>query len=88
MRNGDGQEFKVSGHVTHTDPPNSVGFTWAWHGDEDARGHESHVTLAVVANGTGSRLILDHRGLDDSEQAARHEGGWTSSLSKLTSTIS
>ncbi len=27
MENSDGQQFKVSGHVTHVIPPNSVGFT-------------------------------------------------------------
>ena len=29
MQNAEGQTYKVSGHVTHVDPPNSVGFTWA-----------------------------------------------------------
>ena len=29
VQNSDGQQFKVSGHVTHVDPPKSVGFTWA-----------------------------------------------------------
>lgn len=29
MTNNQGQRYKVSGHVTHVDPPNSIGFTWA-----------------------------------------------------------
>ncbi len=67
MQNGDGQQFKVSGQVTHVSPPDSVGFTWAWHDDEDRRGAESHVTFTISATESGSRLILDHRDLDDSD---------------------
>ena len=83
MVNGDGQRFKVSGHVTHVDPPNSVGFTWGWHDDQDQRGAESHVTLAVEPTDTGARLTLDHRDLSDDDVSANHESGWTSSLRKL-----
>ncbi|NOD49254.1 MULTISPECIES: SRPBCC domain-containing protein [unclassified Ruegeria] len=83
MENGEGQRYKVSGHVTHVDPPKSVGFTWGWHDDQDQRGNESHVTLSVAATDTGSRLTLDHRELADAEAAANHNQGWTSSLRKL-----
>jgi uncharacterized protein YndB with AHSA1/START domain len=83
MENGESQQYKVSGHVTHVDPPNSVGFTWGWHDDQDQRGAESHVTFTVTATGTGSRLVLDHRELADAEAAANHNQGWTSSLRKL-----
>ncbi|MEO1107027.1 MAG: SRPBCC domain-containing protein [Pseudomonadota bacterium] len=83
MQNAEGQQYKVSGHVTHVDPPNSVGFTWGWHDDQDQRGAESHVTFTVTASGAGSRLVLDHRELADAEAAANHTKGWTSSLRKL-----
>ena len=87
MRNDEGQQFKVSGHVTHVDAPKSVGFTWGWHDDDDQRGTESHVTFTVVASTSGARLVVDHRELDDSEQSTRHEAGWTSSLRKLAANI-
>lgn len=84
MVNDEGQRFKVSGQVTHVDPPRSVGFTWGWHDDDDRRGAESHVTLTVSDDGDGgSRLTLDHRDLADDETATRHTAGWTSSLRKL-----
>ncbi|WP_170571643.1 SRPBCC family protein [Ruegeria atlantica] len=83
MQNAEGQKYKVSGQVTHVDPPNSVGFTWGWHDDQDRRGAESHVTLTVEPAGEGARLILDHRDLGDDEIAANHNQGWTSSLRKL-----
>ncbi|WP_037315326.1 SRPBCC family protein [Ruegeria halocynthiae] len=83
MENAEGQKYKVSGQVTHIDPPNSVGFTWGWHDDQDQRGAESHVTLTVESAGDCARLILDHRDLGDDEIAANHNTGWTSSLRKL-----
>jgi len=87
VRNDDGQQFKMSGQVTHVDPPRSVGFTWAWHDADDRRGNESHVTFTVQATKSGARLILDHRELDGSEQSANHEMGWASSLRKLTTQL-
>lgn len=83
MVNPEGKRFKVSGHVTHVDPPTSVGFTWAWHDENDRRGAESHVTLKVTATDRGAHLVIDHRGLPDSEAAQNHTEGWTSSLRKL-----
>jgi uncharacterized protein YndB with AHSA1/START domain len=87
MQGNDGQQYKVSGHVTHVDPPKSIGFTWGWHDDQDQRGGESHVTFTVVPTDAGSRLILDHRDLDDSDQSSRHEAGWISSLRKLSALL-
>lgn len=78
---------KVSGHVTHVDPPRSVGFTWGWHDDAGKRGAESHVTMTIVPTKSGARLVLDHRDLDNSEQSARHEAGWISTLNKMASVI-
>ena len=83
MINGEGGRYKVTGQVTHVDPPRSVGFTWAWHDDEDRRGHESNVTFTVQSTVNGARLILTHRGLDSEAQSLDHERGWLSTLSKL-----
>lgn len=80
MSNDSGPVAKVSGHVTHVDPPRSVGLTWAWHDDTDARGHESHVTFTVEPCAAGARLIIDHRELADQASAEGHTKGWTSSL--------
>lgn len=83
MQNAEGQRYKVSGQVTHVNPPNSVGFTWGWHDDDDQRGAESHVTLTVKADGDGALLVLDHRDLATEEAARNHEAGWSSSFNKL-----
>ena len=58
MRLSDGRDLKVSGHVTHVDPPNSVGFTWAWHDENDVRGVESHVTIRLVPAQSGGTVLL------------------------------
>lgn len=83
MHNAEGQQYKVSGQVTFVEAPRSVGFTWAWHDDQDQRGIESHVIFTVEPNGAGARLILEHRNFEDNESGAGHEAGWISSLRKL-----
>jgi len=83
MQNAEGQQFTVSGQVTHVDRPKSVGFTWAWHDDKGARGSESHVTMTLRPQGSGTAFTLHHRDLSDETNAANHNQGWTSSLRKL-----
>ena len=87
LQNDEGQTFKMSGHVTHVDPPKSVGFTWGWHDPDDMRGVESHVTFTVLATSTGSRLLIDHRDLGDDEVSTSHESGWASALRKLSAQL-
>ena len=82
MVNGEGQRFKVSGQVTHVDPPKSIGFTWAWHDEDDARGVESHVRIKLVPAQNGTVLHLSHVDLPE-ETAESHEGGWASTFNKL-----
>ena len=70
------------------DPPKSVGFTWAWHDENDKRGVESHVTIRLVpAQGGGTELQLSHVDLPEGEAAASHQKGWNSSLRKLDALI-
>jgi uncharacterized protein YndB with AHSA1/START domain len=84
MQNSDGKDHKVSGQITKVDPPNSVGFTWAWHDENDVRGNESFVTLTVSAGQDGGTdFTLHHQQLPSTEAADNHVTGWTSSLRKL-----
>ena len=83
MMNAEGQRYKVSGQVTHVTPPHSVGFTWAWHDETNARGDESHVTITLAeAPGGRTAFTLTHVQLTGAA-ALNHEQGWTSSLRKL-----
>lgn len=84
MVNADGKTFKVTGEVLTVDEPNSVEFTWAWHDENDERGHDSKVRFEVSADPSGgSNFTLIHSGLADEESAQNHQMGWTSSLEKL-----
>jgi uncharacterized protein YndB with AHSA1/START domain len=82
-----GHVYKVSGQVTSIRPPANgkatVGFTWAWHDDDDQRGHESHVTFEVEQTGKGARLTLIHLALDSVDAAQGHSRGWLSTFAKL-----
>lgn len=79
MIGSEGARYKMSGQVTHVNPPRSVGFTWAWHDEDDKRGNESHVTFNIESTETGARLTIDHRNLPSDDAAANHERGWITS---------
>ncbi|MAZ03785.1 MAG: hypothetical protein CMN56_11670 [Sneathiella sp.] len=84
MVNAEGERYKVTGEVVAVDPPHSVELTWAWHDENDVRGHESRVRFEVEPDGQGgTRFRLIHTGLSDDEAAASHTEGWTSALRKL-----
>lgn len=80
----DGGRYRMSGHVTHVDPPRSIGFTWAWHDENDVRGTESHVTIRLVPSQSGGTdFTLTHVDLPGDDAAASHVRGWTSTLARL-----
>ena len=84
MLSAEGNKFKVTGDVTQVDPPGVVEFTWAWHDDDDQRGHESLVRFELQPDGKGgTAFTLKHSGLPDDESVENHNMGWTSSLRKL-----
>lgn len=84
MVNPEGGRYKVTGEVIAIDPPQSVELTWAWHDENDARGHESKVRFEVASDGAGgTNFSLIHSGLADEESVTNHNMGWTSSLKKL-----
>ena len=51
MVNAEGERYKVTGEVVAVDPPHSVELTWAWHDENEARGHESRFRFEVTPNG-------------------------------------
>ena len=84
MANNEGGRYKVSGEVLSVDPPNFVELSWAWHDENDERGHESKVRFEVQPDDNGgTKFTLTHTNLADDESVANHNQGWTSSLVKL-----
>lgn len=84
MLSDEGNRYKMSGQVTLVRPPHAIGFTWAWHDEDDRRGHESHVTFTVKESGVGAQLIVDHRDLATDDIAAQHAQGWAGPLGRLS----
>ncbi len=84
MVNSEGGKHKVSGEVIAVDPPNSVEFSWGWHDENDARGHDSVVRFEVQSNNDGgTNFTMIHSNLADDESAKNHNMGWSSSFNKL-----
>lgn len=81
-RFSDGEEFEC-GRVTVYDPPARVTFTWkppAWDGPTE-------VDVRFVAEGDGTRVLLEHRGWEERSEAVRksrdgYDGGWDLVLSR------
>jgi uncharacterized protein YndB with AHSA1/START domain len=83
IRSPEGQLRTVSGVYSTIDPPRRLVFTWAWDDDNGVRGHETQVTVTLEPTPGGTRLRLVQEDFQNREVRDRHNGGWTSSLSKL-----
>ena len=84
MVNAEGGRYKVTGEVVSVEPHEAVELTWAWHDENDDRGHESHVRFEVKNDGRGGSIFtLIHSNLADEESVTNHNMGWTSSFKKL-----
>ena len=83
IRSPEGELRTVSGVYNTIDPPHRLVFTWAWDSDDGVRGHETQVTVTLEPTQGGTRLRLVQEDFQNREVRDRHNGGWTSSLSKL-----
>ena len=83
IRSPEGKLRTVSGVYSAIEPPRRLVFTWAWDDDNGVRGHETQVTVTLEPTPGGTRLRLLQEDFQNREVRDRHNGGWTSSLSKL-----
>ena len=79
----DGSQASTSGLYRIVEPPRRLSFTWAWEGDNGARGHESEVTVTFEAAPGGTRLVLVQQRFESKEICDRHVVGWSSALDRL-----
>ncbi len=83
MRGPGGESYTAFGVYREVTVPNRLVYTWDWREPENAVG-ETLVTVEFrSADDGGTRLVLTHERFPDAEQAAGHEEGWTSSLTRL-----
>jgi uncharacterized protein YndB with AHSA1/START domain len=79
----DGGTPSMSGVYRIVEPPHRLAFTWAWDGEDDARGHESEVTVNFEKVPGGTRLVLVHERFEGRPARDRHNNGWTAALDHL-----
>ncbi|HEX6277963.1 MAG TPA: SRPBCC domain-containing protein [Polyangiaceae bacterium] len=82
MRIGE-KDLPHHGEYLEIVPYERLVFTWLSH---RASGN-SRVTLTFEAIASGTRLTLEHRGLDDDSARRDHEHGWTMILACLASDV-
>ncbi|HEY3147866.1 MAG TPA: SRPBCC domain-containing protein, partial [Dongiaceae bacterium] len=58
-------------------------FTWAWEGENGARGHETEVLLTFEATPGGTRLVLLQERFESKETCDRHIVGWSSAFHRI-----
>ena len=85
MRSPAGGIYRVEGEYLTVQRPERLVFTWFWKkGDTgDLTDHEMLVTIEIIAVDEGSELTLIHERIPTEQQAASHEGGWSSGLDNL-----
>ena len=88
LRGPDGAGPSMSGVYRVVEPPRRLAFSWAWDGENGARGHESEVSVNFDAVPGGTRLVLVHQGFEGQPARNRHNNGWTSALNNLTAIAS
>jgi uncharacterized protein YndB with AHSA1/START domain len=79
-----GGRHVAEGVYTELTPPRVVAFTWRWADSEDAA---SRVRVELEATDDGTRLVLEHTGLADPEDAKGHREGWELTLSRLPGVV-
>lgn len=72
----------VRGTYTELDEPRVIAFTWHWDGTESEL---SQVRVELTEVDGGTRMVLDHTGLENAEDVANHLQGWEGNLQRLPS---
>jgi len=77
----------IPGHVAagtfrEVEPGRRLVFGWGWEGNADLLPDTSTVTVTVTPTEGGTRVTLEHDGLND-EQAASHAEGWSHYFERL-----
>jgi activator of Hsp90 ATPase-like protein len=68
------------GRFTAIDRPRAVEHTWM---SEHTYGMETTVSVTFDPRDGGTEMTIIHHGIPDDEVGRRHEGGWTSLLSRV-----
>jgi uncharacterized protein YndB with AHSA1/START domain len=81
VRVRDGVE--AAGDFVEIDPPHRLVFTWGWTHDSAVPPGSTRVVITLQAENGGTRVILRHYDLPDSEHQDHHRMGWEVYLGRL-----
>jgi uncharacterized protein YndB with AHSA1/START domain len=79
----DVQGAPVRGRYLRLDPPHRLLISWGYAGSDRLPPGASTVEVRLTAEGSGTRVDLEHRDLPPAEQPG-HDTGWTHYLARLT----
>ena len=74
--------FEASGEFIELDPPRRIVFTWGWSHDPVPPG-TTRVVITLAEEAGGTRVLLRHHDLPESDQRDHHEKGWDTYLGRL-----
>ncbi len=83
LRKPDGSRAATSGIYRIVEPPHRLSFTWAWEGEDGARGHETEVMVTFEPAPGGTRLLLVQQRFESSDVCDRHTFGWSAAFDRL-----
>lgn len=87
MRSADGRAMTVGGVYRAVEAPRRLVFTWAWDGENGARGFETEVTITFAAAPGGTKLVILQKEFETAESSDMHGRGWNSTLDKLNRVV-
>ncbi len=80
MKMPDGTPIPHTGKYLTVDPHRQITFTW----ESAFSPADSHVTLMLRPEGTGTHITLTHVKFFDTEKRDNHHGGWSQILDTLS----
>ncbi|MBM3540918.1 MAG: SRPBCC domain-containing protein [Alphaproteobacteria bacterium] len=84
MRSPENTFHTVSGVLQEITPPTRLAFTWQWNGPgEEAHASLMLVTIALKAEGKGTRMDFLQTGFATENSRDMHNQGWSGSFDKL-----
>jgi uncharacterized protein YndB with AHSA1/START domain len=83
-----GDVHVVEGEYREIDRPRRLVYTWGWQDADGApAGDVSVVTVEFGADGDGTRVVLEHRGLPSGQARDRHALGWRRTFANLAARV-
>jgi uncharacterized protein YndB with AHSA1/START domain len=82
MRPPDGEAFHLRGRYSEVDPPRRLVYTFEWE-EPDPDDQETVVTLSLLDDREGTKLVLNQGPFATEARHALHEAGWTETLERL-----